>query len=110
MQLEKQYENIKQELNDLYPVISKNKQYRENFFMNLAAKNQAKYNFYQSLYKILKDEHEEKNNNTFDNYKKLKKIIDGKKNNKSKLRPIKRNFSATHIVARNKTEFTEGNY
>ena len=109
IQLEKQYENIKKDLNDLYPVISKNKQYRENFFMNLAAKNQAKYNFYLSLYKILKDEHEEKNNNTFGDYNKLKKIIDRKKNSKNKLRPIKKNYSSSHIVARNKNSFTEGN-
>lgn len=30
--LEKQYKKIKKDLNDLYPVFSKNKQYREKFF------------------------------------------------------------------------------
>jgi hypothetical protein len=114
--LEKQYEKIKRDLNELYPIFSKNKQYRENFFVQLSQGNQGKYNFYLSLYKIIKDEQEEKKNNNFDNYLKMKKIIDGKnsglhKKIKEKLKPLKKNSSSCSIKARNKIFqfFTEGN-
>ena len=75
MNLEKQYEKIKKEFKDLYPVFSKNKQYRENWFFQLSQGNIGKYNFYLSLYKIIKDEQEERNSNNFENYLKIKKII-----------------------------------
>ena len=115
--LEKQYEKIKKELNDLYPVFSKNKQYRESFFVQLSQGNQGKYNFYLNLYKIIKDEQEEKKNNNYENYLKMKKIIDGKssgnnKKFKQKLKPLKKNSSSCSIVARNKLfpTYTEENY
>ena len=115
--LEKQYEKIKKELNDLYPVFSKNKQYRESFFVQLSQGNQGKYNFYLDLYKIIKDEQEEKKNNNYENYLKMKKIIDGKssgnnKKFKQKLKPLKKNSSSCSIVARNKLfpTYTEENY
>ena len=116
--LEKQYEKIKKDLNELYPVFSKNKQYRENFFVQLSQGNQGKYNFYLSLYKIIRDEQEEKNNNNFENYLKMKKIIEGKSNVvqrkfKNKLKPLKKNSSSCSIVARNKifpTYTEENNY
>ena len=114
--LERQYEKIKKDLNELYPIFSKNKQYRENFFVQLSQGNQGKYNFYLSLYKIIKDEQEEKKNNNFDNYLKMKKIIDGKSSGqqhkyKTKLKPLKKNSSSCSIIARNKMfpSYTEGN-
>ena len=70
--IEEQYEKIKKDLNDLYPVFNKNKRYRENFFMQLSQGNHDKYNFYVDLYKIIKDEQEEKNNNNYENYLKMK--------------------------------------
>ena len=114
--LERQYEKIKKDLNELYPIFSKNKQYRENFFVQLSQGNQGKYNFYLSLYKIIKDEQEEKKNNNFENYLKMKKIIDGKSSGqqhkyKTKLKPLKKNSSSCSIIARNKMfpSYTEGN-
>lgn len=114
--LEKQYEKIKKDLNELYPIFSKNKQYRENFFVQLSQGNQGKYNFYLSLYKIIKDEQEEKKNNNFENYLKMRKIINGKSSGfhnkiKAKLRPLKKNSSSCSIKARNKIFpfYTEGN-
>ena len=115
--LEKQYEKIKKDLNELYPVFSKNKQYRENYFVQLSQGNQDKYNFYLNLYKIIKDEQEEKKNNNYDNYLKMKTIIDGKssgnkKKIKPKLKPLKKNYSSCSIVARNKLfpAYTEENH
>ena len=114
--LEKQYEKIKKDLNELYPIFSKNKQYRENFFVQLSQGNQGKYNFYLSLYKIIKDEQEEKKNNNFENYLKMRKIINGKSSGlhnkiKAKLKPLKKNSSSCSIKARNKIFpfYTEGN-
>ena len=114
--LEKQYEKIKKDLNELYPIFSKNKQYRENFFVQLSQGNQSKYNFYLSLYKIIKDEQDEKNNNNYENYLKIKKKIDEQnsgiqRKNKTKLRPLKKNSSSCSIIARNKIfpSYTEGN-
>ena len=108
LQLEEQYEKIKKELNDLYPIFKRNKQYRENFFMQLSQGNQSKYTFYLSLYKIIKDEQEEKkNNNYYDNYLKMKKIM--KENNYGtqykmrKLKPFKKNKSSHYILAKDKT-------
>jgi hypothetical protein len=116
MNLEKQYEKIKKELKGLYPVFSKNKQYRENFLFQLSQGNIGKYNFYLSLYKIIKDEQEEKNSNNLENYLKIKKIINGKNNSnqgkiRTKLKPLKKNSSSCSIIARNKifTSNTEEN-
>ena len=116
MNLEKQYEKIKKDLKGLYPVFSKNKQYRENFFFQLSQGNIGKYNFYLSLYKIIKDEQEEKNSNNLENYLKIKKIINGKNNGlqgkiRTKLKPLKKNSSSCSIIARNKilTSYTEEN-
>ena len=116
MNLEKQYEKIKKELKGLYPVFSKNKQYRENFFFQLSQGNIGKYNFYLSLYKIIKDEQEEKSSNNLDNYLKIKKIINGKNKGyqgkiRTKLKPLKKNSSSCSIIARNKifTSNTEEN-
>jgi len=116
MNLEKQYEKIKKDLKGLYPVFSKNKQYRENFFFQLSQGNIGKYNFYLSLYKIIKDEQEEKSSNNLENYLKIKKIINGKNNGlqgklRTKLKPLKKNSSSCSIIARNKilTPYTEEN-
>ena len=114
--LEKQYEKIKKDLNELYPIFSKNKQYRENFFFQLSQGNQGKYNFYLSLYKIIKDEQEEKKNNNFENYLKMQKILNRKSSGlhnkvRAKLKPLKKNSSSCSIMARNKifNSYTEGN-
>ena len=114
--LEKQYEKIKRDLDELYPVFSKNKQYRENFFMQLSQGNQGKYNFYLNLYKIIKDEHEEKEKNNYENFLKVKKIIEGNNKgmnykNKNRLRPLKKKSSSSSIIARNKNfpSYTEEN-
>ena len=116
MNLEKQYEKIKKDLKELYPVFSKNKQYRESFFLQLSQGNIGKYNFYLSLYKIIKDEQEEKSSNNFENYLKIKKIINGKNNGlqgklRTKLKPLKKNSSSCSIIARNKilNSYTEEN-
>ena len=108
---EEQYEKIKKELNELYPIINRNKKYRENFFMQLSQGNRDKYIFYLDLYKIIKDEQEEKNNNNLENYLKMKKIIGNKHieilNNRSiknKLRPLKRNKSSHFIFAKDKNK------
>ena len=114
--LEKQYEKIKRDLNELYPVFSKNKQYRENFFVQLSQGHQGKYNFYLNLYKIIKDEHDEKEKNNFENFLKMKKIIEGNNKgmnykNKTRLRPLKKKSSSSSIIARNKylPSYTEEN-
>lgn len=116
MNLEKQYEKIKKDLKELYPVFSKNKQYRDNFFLQLSQGNIGKYNFYLSLYKIIKDEQDEKSSNNFENYLKIKKIINGKNNGlqgkiRTKLKPLKKNSSSCSIIARNKilNSYTEEN-
>ena len=108
LNIEEQYEKIKKDLNDLYPVFNKNKKYRENFFLQLSQGNHDKYNFYANLYKIIKDEQEEKNNNHFSNYLKMKKIIgnvntSNKSNSKNKLKPLKKNKSSHYIFAKDKT-------
>ena len=105
--IEEQYEKIKKDLNDLYPVFNKNKRYRENFFMQLSQGNHDKYNFYVDLYKIIKDEQEEKNNNNYENYLKMKKIVSNKNMGnqyklKNKLRPLKKNKSSHYIFAKDK--------
>jgi hypothetical protein len=118
MNLEKQYEKIKKELKGLYPIFSKNKQYRENYLCQLSQGNIGKYNFYLSLYKIIKDEQEEKSSNNLDNYLKIKKIINGKNNGyqgkiRTKLKPLKKNSSSCSIIARNKifnSNTEENNY
>ena len=114
--LENQYEKIKKDLNELYPIFCRNKVFRENFFIHLSQGNRGKYNFYLSLYKIIKDEKEEKNNINFENYLKMKKIINGNRvqsKNKTKLKPLKKNFSSCCILDRNKNKmislYTEGN-
>ena len=108
LNIEEQYEKIKKDLNDLYPVFNKNKKYRENFFLQLSQGNHDKYNFYTNLYKIIKDEQEEKNNNHFSNYLKMKKIIgnvntSNKSKSKNKLKPLKKNKSSHYIFAKDKT-------
>ena len=108
LNIEEQYEKIKKDLNDLYPVFNKNKKYRENFFLQLSQGNHDKYNFYTNLYKIIKDEQEEKNNNLFSNYLKMKKIIgnvntSNKSKSKNKLKPLKKNKSSHYIFAKDKT-------
>ena len=108
LNIEEQYEKIKKDLNDLYPVFNKNKKYRENFFLQLSQGNHDKYNFYTNLYKIIKDEQEEKNNNYFSNYLKMKKIIgnvntSNKSKSKNKLKPLKKNKSSHYIFAKDKT-------
>jgi len=105
--IEEQYEKIKKDLNDLYPIFNKNKRYRENFFMQLSQGNHDKYNFYVDLYKIIKDEQEEKNNNNYENYLKMKKIVSNKNMGnqyklKNKLRPLKKNKSSHYIFAKDK--------
>ena len=107
LHIEEQYEKIKKDLIDLYPIFNKNKKYRENFFMQLSQGNQDKYNFYLGLYKIIRDEQEEKNNNNFENYLKIKKIIGNynngiKCNSKNKLKPLKKNKSSHYIFAKDK--------
>ena len=107
LQLEEQYKKIKKELNDLYPIFSRNKQYRENFFMQLSQGNQSKYSFYLSLYKIIKDEHEEKKNNNHEKYLKMKKIMKDNYtsmhgNLRNKLKPLKKNKSSHYIFAKDK--------
>ena len=80
--------------------------------------NIGKYNFYLSLYKIIKDEQEEKSSNNLDNYLKIKKIINGKNNGlqgkiRTKLKPLKKNSSSCSIIARNKifnSNTEENNY
>ena len=121
LHFEEQYEKIKKDLNELYPIINRNKKYRENFFMQLSQGNHDKYNFYLDLFKIIKDEQDEKNNNNYENYLKMKKII-GNKNiglqkinlMKNKLRPLKKNKSSHFIFARDKGKtrplFTDFNY
>ena len=105
--LEEQYEKIKKDLNDLYPMFYKNKKYRENFFLQLSQGNHEKYNFYTNLYKIIKDEQDEKKNNHMSNYLKMKKII-GNTNtmtlskSKNKLKPLKKNKSSHYIFAKDK--------
>ena len=107
LNLEEQYEKIKKDLNDLYPIFNKNKKYRENFFLQLSQGNHDKYNFYINLYKIIKDEQDEKNNNHISNYLKLKKTM-GNSNNlirlnsKNKLKPLKKNKSSHYIFAKDK--------
>ena len=109
LHFEEQYEKIKKDLNELYPIFNRNKKYRENFFIQLSQGNKDKYNFYLDLYDIIKDEQEEKNNNHFKNYLKLKKIIKNKNINiqnnklaKNKLRPLKKNKSSHYIFAKDK--------
>ena len=121
LHFEEQYEKIKKDLNELYPIINRNKKYRENFFMQLSQGNHDKYNFYLDLFKIIKDEQDEKNNNNYENYLKMKKII-GNKNiglqkinlMKNKLRPLKKNKSSHFIFAKDKGKtrplFTDFNY
>ena len=107
LNLEEQYEKIKKDLNDLYPMFYKNKKYRENFFLQLSQGNHEKYNFYTNLYKIIKDEQDEKNNNHMSNYLKMKKIM-GNTNamtqfkSKNKLKPLKKNKSSHYIFAKDK--------
>ena len=107
LNLEEQYEKIKKDLNDLYPIFNKNKKYRENFFLQLSQGNHDKYNFYMNLYKIIKDEQDEKNNNYISNYLKLKKTM-GNSNNlirinsKNKLKALKKNKSSHYIFAKDK--------
>ena len=107
LNLEEQYEKIKKDLNDLYPIFNKNKKYRENFFLQLSQGNHDKFNFYMNLYKIIKDEQDEKNNNHISNYLKLKKTM-GNSNNlirlnsKNKLKPLKKNKSSHYIFAKDK--------
>ena len=121
LHFEEQYEKIKKDLNELYPIIHRNKKYRENFFMQLSQGNQDKYNFYLDLYKIIKDEQDEKNNNNLENYLKMKKIVGNKnialQNNKlirNKLRPLKKNKSSHFIFSKDKIKikplFTDFNY
>ena len=109
LHFEEQYEKIKKDLNELYPIFNRNKKYRENFFFQLSQGNKDKYNFYIDLFDIIKDEQEAKNNNHFKNYLKLKKIIKNKNINiqsnklsKNKLRPLKKNKSSHFIFARDK--------
>lgn len=109
LHFEEQYEKIKKDLNELYPIFNRNKKYRENFFFQLSQGNKDKYNFYIDLFDIIKDEQEAKNNNHFKNYLKMKKILGNKnialQNNKllkNKLRPLKKNKSSHFIFARDK--------
>ena len=108
LHLEEQYEKIKKDLNELYPIFDRNKKYRENFFMQLSQGNQDKYNFYLGLYKIIKDEQDEKNNNNYKNYLKMKEIIGNKKisgiknNLRNRLKPLKKNKSSHLIIAKDK--------
>jgi len=108
LRMEEQYEKIKKDLNELYPLFNKNKKYRENFFMQLSQGNHDKYIFYLDLYKIIKDEREEKNNNYFENYLGMKKIIENNNTGtqfklKNKLRSLKKNKSSHYIYAKDKT-------
>ena len=107
LNIEEQYEKIKKDLNDLYPIFNKNKKYRENFFLQLSQGNHDKYNFYMNLYKIIKDEQDEKNNNHISNYLKMKKTMDNSNNlirlnSKTKLKPLKKNKSSHYIFAKDK--------
>ena len=107
LNIEEQYEKIKKDLNDLYPIFNKNKKYRENFFLQLSQGNHDKYNFYMNLYKIIKDEQDEKNNNHISNYLKMKKTMDNSNylirlNSKNKLKPLKKNKSSHYIFAKDK--------
>ena len=107
LNLEEQYEKIKKDLNDLYPIFNKNKKYRENFFLQLSQGNHDKYNFYMNLYKIIKDEQDEKNNNHISNYLKMKKTMGNSNtlirvNSKNKLKPLKKNKSSHYIFAKDK--------
>ena len=108
LRMEEQYEKIKKELNELYPLFNKNKKYRDNFFIQLSQGNHDKYIFYLDLYKIIKDEREERNNNYFENYLEMKKVI-GNNNTgtqfklKNKLRLLKKNKSSHLIFAKDKT-------
>ena len=109
LHFEEQYEKIKKDLNELYPIFNRNKKYRENFFFQLSQGNKDKYNFYIDLFDIIKDEQEAKNNNHFKNYLKMKKILGNKnitvQNNKvlkNKLRPLKKNKSSHFSFARDK--------